>query len=115
MDRCLRCSGWAVPYGGGGVNPVTLTPNFEFPIASYAMDGKTMTANKPVTPDDIIDKLIFVSTNLGIYPVKEIRGELVLSDTADSYNPLEISSDGLTITFAYYDSDITWARFEYNA
>lgn len=116
MDGCLRCSSRAVPYSGGGVTPVTLTPNFEFPITAANLNGKTMTASSPITTDDLRHIKFYIGEKF--YWVQHEDGVYSLYDGAYSANPLNLSSDGLTITFGdggEYGSELSFTSFTFNA
>lgn len=118
MDSCLRCSGRAVPYSGGGVTPLTLTPNFEFPITAGQLGEKTMTASSPVTLEDLVNGLILHTTNEGEnwrvwHNVSENRYELKYD--SESMNEVMLSSDGLTVTFGSVGGGPTFASFTFNA
>ena len=102
MGQRLRCSGRAVPYSGGGVTPVTLTPNFEFPINVTALGGKIMTASLPVTAQDLIDKLKFQAKDTGDIAVIQSGSSLVLNGGDGDLNEVTLSADGKTITFGNY-------------
>lgn len=116
MDGCLRCSGRTVPYGGGGVTPVTLTPNFEFPISAGGLFEKTMTASSPVTADDLVNGLVFYS---GETPWNIVHNQGLnryeISDGVDLLNSVEVSQDGLTISFgSFTGGGPTFDRFTFN-
>lgn len=118
MEGCLRCSGRAVPYSGGGVTPVTLTPNFEFPITAANLSGKTMTASSPVTMEDLIHGLNLISAGGSKYYILTEDKKYYLTDGAENQNTVSLSSDGLTITFGgeVGDPDIPkYTRFTFNA
>lgn len=117
MDGCLRCSGRAVPYGGGGVTPITLTPNFEFPITSSDLNGKTMTASSPITLNDLVDGFKFIDTDENEWGIQLEGGEYIISDGVDVQDVVSLSSDGITISFTsrYAVTIPTFARFTFNA
>lgn len=103
MDGCLRCSGRSVPYSGGGVTPVTLTPNFEFPVSAGDLFEKTMTASSPVTEDDLVNGLVFYSNDSPWYIVhNQAQNRYEISDGADNLNRVLLSEDGLTISFGSF-------------
>lgn len=115
MDGCLRRSGRAVPYSGGGVTPVSLTPNFEFPIGVADLSNKTMTASSPVTMEDLVNGLIFTGNQGGEYGIALNSGEYKIVDGSDGFNPVTISSDGLTITFGNWSGGgPVFASFTFN-
>ena len=115
MEGCLRCSGRAVPYGGGGVTPVTLTPNFEFPITASQLSNKTMTANSPVTMADLVDGLILNTTDSSECRVVSNGDIYELKIDNEAFNSVSISSDGLTVTFSSVGGGPTFASFTFNA
>ena len=62
-----------------------------------------MTANSPVTMDELVNGLKFsTGTNYDVSIVK-YSGRYVLYRDSFHYNPVSLSSDGLTITFGDID------------
>lgn len=115
MEGCLRCSGRAVPYSGGGVTPVTLTPNFEFPITAQDLVGKTMTASTPVTMGDLINGLKFYTGSSDGFGIVERSGQYFIYIDPDEMNSVSLSSDGLTITFGgEVPSGLIYTSFTFN-
>lgn len=101
MEGCLRCSGRAVPYSGGGVTPITLTPNFTFPQDASGLSNQTMTASAPISMDDLVNGLVFIQNGtIEWHVVLDTSTNLYhLSNGSQTENEVQLSSDGLTITF----------------
>ena len=88
------------PRSAGDVTPVTLTPNFNFPITASQLADKTMTASSPLTYDDLVNNLTFhTETESWIVWHDETQDNYALKHNEDVMNKITISSDGLTITF----------------
>lgn len=75
-----------------------------------------MTASSPVTMQDLVDGLIFTDNGGTEWGIVLDGSNYVIGDSADKFNPISISSDGLTITFGDYSTGgPTFTRFTFNA
>lgn len=74
-----------------------------------------MTASSPVTADDLVNGLKFNDSNSGVWNIVD-RGSgfyyLVLGD--DTLNSVQISANGLTITFGSVSEGPTFTGFTFN-
>lgn len=97
------------------VTPVTLTPNFEFPITVDSLTNKTMTASSPISMDDLVSGLKFRTQDNVVFGVRFVNGAYHLYDGTDEMNPVSLSADGLTITFGEVVAGPTMVSFTFNA
>lgn len=77
-----------------------------------------MTASSPVTMEDLVKGLIFIVDG-GEYCGIALNGSaynITSKESADPFNPVTISSDGLTITFGNWsEGGPTFSGFTFNA
>lgn len=59
-----------------------------------------MTASSPVTMDDLVEGLVFNASDQSEWRVQDTGGEYCLINDSERMNFVDISSDGLTITFS---------------
>jgi hypothetical protein len=72
-----------------------------------------MTASSPITWQDLVDGLIFTDSDGGEWGVDE---NYHINNGDDDFNSVEVSSDGLTITFgSWSEGGPTFASFTFNA
>lgn len=99
------------------MTPITLTPNFQFPIDAGYLSQKKMTASSPVTADDLVNGLIFYANESPWNVVhNESMNRYELSDGTDNLNAVLLSEDGLTISFGSFTSGgAIFTGFTFNA
>lgn len=86
--------------GGGGGGAVTVTASFNWPSGVGDLDGEELQFSRAVTEEEIIANLAFpVQGGTDTVRVKMVAQHLVMYSGQDEYNDLELSSDGLTVTF----------------
>lgn len=74
-----------------------------------------MAASSPVTMEDLISGLIFITSTGVESRVEFVSGEYCLIAEGDQFNTVSISSDGLTITFGGdFPGGPTFASFTFN-
>lgn len=59
-----------------------------------------MTASSPVTMEDLVNGLKFITGNTEEAAIVETSGQYKLSIGSDEFNTVSLSSDGLTISFS---------------
>lgn len=74
-----------------------------------------MTASSPVTMEDLVNGLVFTDENGSDWSVVLKGGDYKIGDSADTFNTVSISSDGLTISFGSTDGGPNFASFTFNA
>lgn len=75
-----------------------------------------MTASSPVTMDDLIDGLKFIDSQSRVWDIVNRGGDLYyIAYDDDSLNSVQLSSDGLTITFGSDSNNNTLTGFTFNA
>lgn len=75
-----------------------------------------MTASSPITADDLVDNLILYSdTTEWKVRHNEAQNRYGLTDGTHIGNSVEVSEDGLTVSFGSTVSDPTFTGFTFNA
>lgn len=77
-----------------------------------------MTASSPVTMQDLVDGLKFTDVDGNKWRVVKGYGGVgynITFDGSDLMNAVNLSSDGLTVTFGDYSSSPTFTSFTFNA
>lgn len=75
-----------------------------------------MTANSPVTMQDLVNGLKFTDTDGDEWSVKLGDGGVyrIINDANDQMNAVSISSNGLTVSFGEYSGGPTYTGFTFN-
>lgn len=74
-----------------------------------------MTASSPVTADDLVNGLIFYANETPWNVVhNQAQNRYEISDGVDLLNSVEVSQDGLTISFGNFGGGPTFTSFTFN-
>lgn len=75
-----------------------------------------MTASSPITANDLVNGLKFIDSQSQVWSIINRGTDLYYIALEDeSLNTVQLSSDGLTITFGSDSNDYTFTGFTFNA
>lgn len=75
-----------------------------------------MTASSPVTMEDLVNGLKIIDSQSQVWDIVERGDDMYYIGLEDeSLNSVQLSSDGLTITFGSESNDYTFTGFTFNA